>query len=99
SERAAFIRRTYAHLAGAVLAFIVLEAILLNIPAVVETTIRVCSTRGSHIAIMLGFFAVSAIASYWASSQTSRGVQYLGLAVYVVAAPPITLPLLTVAFD
>ena len=34
AERAAFIRRTYAHLAGAILAFVGLEAALLSIPGI-----------------------------------------------------------------
>jgi len=50
------------------------------------------------ILIVLGVFVgVGTLARYWASSQTSRGVQYLGLAVYVVLEALIIFPLLCIA--
>jgi FtsH-binding integral membrane protein len=98
AERAVFIRRTYAHLAGAVLAFIGLEWALLSIPGIETTVFGVLShSRYSWLLVLLAFMGVSTLASYWASSQTSKGVQYLGLGLYVVAEAIIFLPLLILA--
>src|SRR5262245_12313556 len=82
--RAAFIRRTYGHLAGAILAFIGLETVLLNIPGIDQQVI-VPMLKGSWLFVMLGFMAVGWIANRWAQSDAAPGLQYLGLAVYVVA--------------
>jgi FtsH-binding integral membrane protein len=95
-ERAAFIRRTYGHLAGAVLAFAALEGVLLQIPGVGEMSVRLMAGY-SWLIVMLAFMGVSWLANRWALSGTSRGLQYLGLGLYVVAQAVIFLPLLHVA--
>lgn len=96
SERVAFIQRTYAHLAGAILAFIGLEAVLVNvIPP--EPFLKLFIGSGfSWLIVMLAFMGVSWLAQTWAQSETSVGMQYLGLALYVVAEAVIILPLLLV---
>jgi FtsH-binding integral membrane protein len=94
--RAAFIRRTYGHLAGAILAFIALEALLFQIPGIEEQVI-IPMLRGSWLFVMLGFMAVGWVANRWAQSDASPGLQYLGLALYVVAQAIIFLPLLYLA--
>src|SRR4051812_8820220 len=88
SERAAFIRRTYAHLAGAILAFAALEAFLFNVapPEVVETILRtMVGSRFSWLFVLGGFMLVSWVAQRWAQSGSSPALQYLGLGLYVVA--------------
>jgi FtsH-binding integral membrane protein len=94
--RAEFIRRTYTHLGGAILAFIALEFYMLNAswaPGLVRSM-----TGGSSWLIVLGaFMAVSWIADKWARSNTSKGKQYLGLGLFVVAEALIFLPLLVMA--
>lgn len=96
SARALFIRRTYGHLAGAILAFVVLEALLFQIPGIEELIGTM--TGGMGWAVVLGLFmGVSWVADRWASSDTSRGVQYLGLALYVAAEAVIFLPILYIA--
>ncbi|HKI34216.1 MAG TPA: Bax inhibitor-1 family protein [Gemmataceae bacterium] len=100
SERAAFIRRTYAHLAGAILAFAALEVVLFNYapPVVVETILRtMMGSRFSWLFVLGGFMLVSWIAQSWARSDTSRGLQYLGLGLYVVAEAVLFVPLLFAA--
>jgi FtsH-binding integral membrane protein len=96
SERAAFIRQTYGHLAAAILAFIGIEFILLrDIPGIenlVESMLRV-----SWLWILGAFMVVSWIAQHWARSDVSPAIQYLGLGLYVVAEAVIFLPLLYVA--
>src|SRR5438105_8114071 len=92
SARAAFIRRTYAHLAGAILLFIGLETVLLQLPGV-ENIIRSMVGMG-WLVVLLAFMGVSWLANMWAHSQTSPAVQYLGLGLYTVAEAAIFLPLL-----
>jgi FtsH-binding integral membrane protein len=98
AERAAFIRRTYAHLAGAILAFMGLEAILLNTPGIPEAVIRTLAVSPySWLIVMVAFIGGGMLAQYWASSQSSRGMQYLGLSLYVVLEALIFLPILIIA--
>jgi hypothetical protein len=95
AARAAFIRRTYGHLALAILAFMGLEAAILNWPGIDETMQTFFSFgRLTWLVVLGAFMAVSWIAERWARSDTSRGVQYLGLGVYVVAEALIFAPLL-----
>jgi uncharacterized protein len=97
AARAAFIRRTYFHLLGAVLAFIGLEAILLSNPAVGRLVQTVFGDRWSWLLVLGGFMAVSWLAHKWANSTTSVGTQYAGLVLYVVAEAILFVPLLWVA--
>jgi FtsH-binding integral membrane protein len=98
-ERAAFIRRTYAHLAGAILAFALIEAaIFALVPA--DAIFNFMRSVGGNISwlIFLGaFMVVSWVARSWASSDTSKQTQYLGLGLYVVAEAIIFVPLLAYA--
>jgi FtsH-binding integral membrane protein len=94
--RAAFIRRTYGHLAGAILAFMALETVLLNIPGIDDAIIRPM-LRSGWWPVLLAYMVVSWIAERWARSDTSRGMQYLGLSLFVVAEAVIFLPLLYIA--
>ncbi|MFN4258567.1 MAG: Bax inhibitor-1 family protein [Gemmataceae bacterium] len=97
--RAQFIRRTYAHLAGAILAFIGIEYLLLTTFApMAEQMIGVMvGSRISWLVVIGAFMGVSWLADRWAQSDQSRGLQYAGLGLYVVALSVIFLPLLYVA--
>lgn len=97
SERATFITRTYAHLAGAILAFVALEAVLLNSPLAEMLTNTMMGGQYSWLIVLGAFMAVSWIANKWALSSTSKGMQYAGLGLYVVAESIIILPLLYIA--
>jgi FtsH-binding integral membrane protein len=94
--RAAFIRRTYGHLAGAILAFIALEALLIGSGAG-ETALGMLRGGYTWLIILGAFIGVSWLANAWAQSNTSRGLQYLGLALYVGVEAVIFLPLLYIA--
>jgi FtsH-binding integral membrane protein len=97
SERAAFIRRTYAHLAGAVLALIGLETVLLNVVDR-QAVLRVMwGSNLSWILIWLLFMGAGCVARVWANSQTSVGLQYLGLGLYITAWAIMFMPLLILA--
>jgi FtsH-binding integral membrane protein len=96
-ERAGFITKTYLHLAGAIGLFVVLEAVLLNLPGVEGVIRQVFSVRFGWIALMVGFMLVSYIADRWARTATSPAMQYAGLGLYVVAEAVIFVPLLWIA--
>ncbi|HEY7154618.1 MAG TPA: Bax inhibitor-1 family protein [Gemmataceae bacterium] len=98
SDRATFIRRTYAHLAGAILAFMGIEALLLNV-LTNEQQARILRLMGGYgwLAVLLAFMAAGWIARAWAHSETSPAMQYMGLGLYVVAWSVIFLPLLILA--
>jgi FtsH-binding integral membrane protein len=97
SERATFIRRTYTHVAGAILGFVAIQALIFfGAPSVAEQIAR-AMLSGSWLLVLLAFMAVSFIANRWAMSDVSRGVQYAGLILYVVAEAFIFVPLLWIA--
>jgi FtsH-binding integral membrane protein len=94
-ERAAFIRRTYGHLAAAVLAFIGIEFTLLHLPGI-DGIVR--GMLGVSWLLILGaFMVVSWLAHYWARSGASPAMQYAGLGLYILAESIIFLPLLYIA--
>ncbi len=98
TERAAFIRKTYLHLAFAILAFIGVEGLLLQqswAPALIQKM-----TGGMGWLIVLGaFMGVSFLAERLAASDSSKGVQYAGLGIFVVAEAIIFLPILFIAVN
>jgi uncharacterized protein len=94
--RAQFIRRTYAHLAFAVLGLLALEYVLLSLPGI--QNVVALMTNGFNWLLVLGlFFVVSLIADRVARSESSLVVQYVGLALYTVVEAIIFLPLLFAA--
>lgn len=96
-ERAAFIRKTYLHLAGAIAAFIGIEAYLVISGAGAAIAQTMLGGRLSWFIVLALFMGVSMLANWWANSQTSSAMQYLGLALYVVAEAIIFLPLLFIS--
>jgi FtsH-binding integral membrane protein len=96
-ERAAFIRKTYLHLAAAIAAFIGMEAYLVISGAGAAIAQTMLGGRFSWFIVLAVFMGVSMLANWWANSQTSSAMQYLGLATYVVAEAIIFLPLLFIA--
>ena len=92
-ERAIFIRRTYAHLALAILALVAVEWALLQLPGV-NSFARQMSARYNWFIVLAAFLAVSHVADRWARSNTSQLTQYMGLGLYVLAQAILLLPLL-----
>ena len=97
NERIAFIRRTYAHLAGAILAFVGLEALLLTSGLGEEIIRTVFAQRGAWIGLMVLFVGGGYAAQYLARSNMPVGLQYAGLAGYVLLEVLIFLPILWMA--
>jgi FtsH-binding integral membrane protein len=98
--RATFIRRTYAHLFGAILLFVALEAAVFTLVpmATLDGLMRqIFASRYGWLVVMVGFMGISWLANTWAMSDASRGMQYLGLGLYVIAEGVIFVPLLYIA--
>ena len=103
SARATFIRRTYAHLAGAILAFVAIEAMIFGVlrPAMGTGFDQIMASMFmspfSWLIVMVAFIGVSYLANYWAFNGGSPALQYAGLSLYVVAEALIFVPILYVA--
>jgi uncharacterized protein len=100
TERATFIRRTYLHLAGAILAFVVLEGALLkwlDSTGNAENMLRLISSPGAYLVLMLVFMGGGYLGNYWARSSATPTMQYVGLGLYVVVEALIFLPLMIIA--
>lgn len=96
TTRVSFVRKTYWHLAGAVAAFALIEYMLLN--AGLERAVgSLLSVNYAWLMVMGAYMGISWIAQKWANSSTSLGVQYAGLALFVVVEALIFLPILMVA--
>jgi FtsH-binding integral membrane protein len=96
-ERAQFIRRTYGHLAGAIAAFVLLEYLLID--SVIATAMLEFISAFSYgwLLILGGFILVGWLARGFAARTESKQMQYVGLALYVVAEAIIFLPILYIA--
>jgi hypothetical protein len=98
SDRATFIRRTYAHLAGAILAFVGLEAALLQ--SVDQDKVLKLFTGGGNIGwllIMVAFMAAGWMSRTFAYQRSSQAMQYFGLGLYVVTWAVMFLPMMIIA--
>jgi FtsH-binding integral membrane protein len=78
-------------------AFVILEVALFSIPGIEKTVFGLLSGGYSWLVVLGLFMGASWIANKWATSDTSRGMQYAGLGLYVVAEAIIFLPLLLMA--
>jgi FtsH-binding integral membrane protein len=96
-ERATFIRRTYIHLLGAILACIAIDAAIFAV--FYEQIGGLIQGLGPMVWLFVlgGFMLVSVVADRWARSDTSKAMQYAGLGLYVVAEALILVPLLYIA--
>jgi len=94
-ERTAFIRRTYAHLAGAILAFVGLEWFVLSTPTLYEPMIQtMVGGQWSWLIVIIVFMAAGWVAQSWANNATSPAMQYAGLGLYTLAWVVMFVPLL-----
>jgi FtsH-binding integral membrane protein len=96
-NRAIFIRRTYAHLAGAIITFAILETILLQSSLGEQMLNFIFSYRFGWLMILGAFALVGRLARNFAGNVSSLSVQYVGLSIYVVAEAIIFVPLLYIA--
>jgi FtsH-binding integral membrane protein len=94
SVRADFIKKTYLHLGGAVLAFIALEVLLFK--SGLAGKIVVPFVRNWWL-VLIAFMGAGWVANKFASNPHSQGMQYLGLGLYVAIEAIIFVPILYVA--
>lgn len=97
ADRVTFIRRTYAHLAGALAVFALLCTVIINSPLGTAMLGMLGTGKWSWLIVLGAFMVVSMVAQRWANSATSKGTQYFGLGLYVVAEALIFTPLLMLA--
>jgi len=98
-ERSAFYRRTYLHLGGAILAFVILETLLVQ-SGVAESFYNLLRSGPFTWLIVLGLFmGASYFADRWARSSMSREMQYAGLGLFVVAEAIVFMPLIYMALN
>jgi len=95
--RATFIRRTYAHLAGAVAAFVGLEAVLLKSVLAPAMLKFISANRYGWLMVLGAFIIAGWLARSLASSVRSVTAQYVGLACFVVAEAVIFVPIIYIA--
>ncbi|MEM6958234.1 MAG: Bax inhibitor-1 family protein [Myxococcota bacterium] len=97
-DRSTFIVKTYAHLVGAIFAFVGLIALwFVTGVADIIAPIMVSSQIG-WLVVLGGFMAVSWVAQKWAMADTSQGMQYAGLGLYVFAESLLFVPLIYIVF-
>lgn len=100
SDRVAFLRKTYLHLAGAVSLFIMLELIIFNAFGDTINTKVLPLFFGNWISslVIFGLFiGGSMLATSWANNAPTLGKQYLGLGLYVLVWTVVFIPVLAIA--
>jgi uncharacterized protein len=96
TERAKFIQKTYAHLAGAVGFFIALESLLV-VTGIAEAIFNfVFASRFAWLAILGGFALLGWMATSLAENRDIN-TQYMGLGLYVCAEALIFAPMIFMA--
>jgi FtsH-binding integral membrane protein len=101
SDRVTFLRKTYAHLGAALIAFAAVTAGLMRFAPDFSYGFSRWALQGrwSWMLVLLLFMVVGVIAERLAMSQTSRGLQYAGLGVAVLAQGLLLQPMLWIVFS
>lgn len=96
AARVEFYKKTYTHVAGGVLFFILVEAFFLKTPFILKFALSL--TSGSMWLLMLGgFMLVTTWAEKMAITSHNREKQYMGYALYIIAEAFIFVPLIYIA--
>ena len=94
AERVDFYKKTYTHVAGGVLVFVVFEYLLLQSATMVEFALSML--EGYRWLFMLGgFMLVTNYAESTVMKAANRNVQYMGYALYIFAEAFIFIPLIS----
>lgn len=94
-EKATFYKKTYLHVAMAILAFIAVESILIR---TVPPKWIYAMISGKYIWLfIIGLFWLGSVLSEKMSFNPSREQQYLGLGLYVILEAIIFLPMIAIA--
>ncbi|MEO1669881.1 MAG: Bax inhibitor-1 family protein [Cyanobacteria bacterium J06631_2] len=97
NDRAQFIKNTYTHLAGAVVAFIVVEFILFRVGIAGALTNFISGNRFGWLMIIGGFSLLGWLSRSLVSEADNVNKQYAGLGAYVVGEALIFAPILYIA--
>lgn len=100
SDRVTFLRKTYAHLGVALIAFAALTAGIIRFAPATSLKFSGWALGGrlNWLVVMGLFILVGYVAEHLARSSTSRAVQYAGLAIGVTAWSLLLQPILWVLF-
>jgi FtsH-binding integral membrane protein len=96
-ERVAFIRKTYAHLAGAVAVFVALSFVFYQVGFGALIIQAVMGSRIGWLLLLGGFSLVGWLGSSMAQSARGLPMQYGGLAIYTLAEAIIFAPIIFLA--
>ncbi|WP_405293883.1 Bax inhibitor-1 family protein [Algibacter sp. Ld11] len=95
-DRVSFYKKTYSHVAGGVLVFILFEYLLLQSDTIVEFALSM--TQGWRWLIMLGgFMFITNYAEGMALKTPDKNKQYLAYGIYILAEAFIFVPLIYMA--
>jgi FtsH-binding integral membrane protein len=95
AERVEFYKKTYAHVAGGVLLFIIFEFLLLQSDALVNFMLSM--TQGYKWLLLLGgFMLITNYAESTALRTTDKNLQYMAYAGYIFAEAIIFVPLIAI---
>ncbi|MDY2585868.1 Bax inhibitor-1/YccA family protein [Winogradskyella aquimaris] len=95
-ERVAFYKKTYSHVAGGVLVFILFEWLLLQSETIVEFMLSM--TEGYKWLLMLGGFMLATnYAESMAMSTNDKSKQYLAYGIYIFFEALIFVPIIFIA--
>ena len=97
SDRQRFIRKTYAHLAGAVAAFIVVEFMLFQTGIAAGITSLISQNRFGWLMIIGGFSLLGWLSRSLISKANDVNTQYAGLGIYIIGEAVIFAPILYIA--
>ncbi|CAA0146163.1 Bax inhibitor-1/YccA family protein [Tenacibaculum maritimum] len=96
AERVAFYKKTYTHVAGGVLLFVIFEYLLLQSTAIVEFALSM--TQGFKWLLLLGgFMLVTNYAESTMLKTQDKSKQYAAYGVYILAEAFIFIPLIYIA--
>jgi hypothetical protein len=96
TDRVAFYKKTYAHVAGGVLVFILFEYLLLQSETIVDFALSM--TEGFKWLIMLGgFMFITNYAERMTMKSQDKNKQYLAFGLYILAEAFIFVPLIYIA--
>ena len=96
TDRVAFYKKTYAHVAGGVLVFILFEYLLLQSETIVDFALSM--TEGYRWLIMLGgFMFITNYAEKMTLKSPDKNMQYLAYGLYIFAEAFIFVPLIYIA--
>lgn len=95
-ERAAFYKKTYAHVAGGVLVFVLFEYLLLQSETIVDFMLSM--TEGYKWLLMLGGFMLATnYAEGMALKTSDKNMQYLAYGIYIFFEALIFVPMIYIA--